>query len=184
MILGKYLNFKNTIQKLENHNIVFSTDVEGNIWHEYANDNPLNGVYYMILNNKIMGVSSDPTLLSPIEGSDIFCLDDNNNFTIDDYFYYDDVNNELIKIENPPSLLNTKYDGTEWGIEASLEEQIEYYKNLIIQKAREHELLKVSGFIGTQEEINLRTEIEDLKQTYMDKNHELALQIENRLREV
>lgn len=180
MILGKYLNFKNTIQKLENHNIVFSTDVEGNIWHEYANDNPLNGVYYMILNNKIMGVSSDPTLLSPIEGSDIFCLDDNNNFTIDDYVYYDDVNNELIKIENPPSLLYTKYNGTEWIIEASLEEQIEYYKNLIIQKTKELGIENLAGFGNP----NLELELNELKKIHLEKSHELALQIENRLKEV
>lgn len=76
------------------------------------------------------------------------------------------------------------YETELWEEGATLEEQIEYYKNLIIQKTREHELLKVSGFIGTQEEINLKTEIENLKQIYMDKNHELALQIENRLREV
>lgn len=67
---------------------------------------------------------------------------------------------------------------------ATLEEQIEYYKNLIIEKTRLLELLKASGFSGTKEEINLQTEIANLKQIYMDKNHELALQIENRLREV
>lgn len=69
-----------------------------------------------------------------------------------------------------------------WSETATLEEQIEYYKKLIIEKTREHELLKASGFTGSQEEINLQVEIENLKQMYMDKNHELALQIENRLR--
>lgn len=69
-----------------------------------------------------------------------------------------------------------------WEETAPLEEQIECYKNIIIQKTREHELLKASGFTGTQEEINLKIEIENLKQIYMDKNHELALQIENRLK--
>ncbi len=74
------------------------------------------------------------------------------------------------------------YENEVWEEKATLEESIEYYKNLIIEKTREHELLKASGFSGTQEEINLQVEIENLKQIYMDKNHELALQIENRLR--
>ncbi|MEG2347912.1 MAG: hypothetical protein RSB50_09550 [Cetobacterium sp.] len=74
------------------------------------------------------------------------------------------------------------YDTEQWEEKASLNEQIEYYKHLIIEKTREHELLKASGFTGTQEEMKLKIEIENLKQIYMDKNHELALQIENRLR--
>ena len=78
--------------------------------------------------------------------------------------------------------LQSEFNGEEWIVVATLEEQIECYKNIIIQKTREHELLKVSGFTGTQEEINLQVEIENLKQIYMDKNHELALQIENRLK--
>lgn len=180
MILGKYLNFKNTIQKLENYNIIFSTDIEGNIWHEYANDNPLDGIYYMILNNKIIGSSSDPTLLSPIEDSDIFCLDDNNNFIVDDYVYYSDISNELVKIKNPQSVLYTKYDGTEWVIEASLEEQLEYYKNLIIQKTGELGIENLAGFGNP----NLESELNELKIIHLEKSHELALQIENRLEEV
>lgn len=97
---------------------------------------------------------------------------------------YQYINGELIynPIPEKPLGISLEYDGINWIETATLEEQIEYYKNIIIQKTREHELLKASGFTGTQEEINLKIEIENLKQIYMDKNHELALQIENRLR--
>lgn len=179
MILKKCLNFKNSTQKFENYDVIFSIDIEGNIWHEYANDNPLNGIYYMILNNKIIGVSSDPTLLSPIQSSDIFCLD-NNNFTVGDYVYYNYINNELIQIENPPSGIYTKYNGVEWIIEASLEEQIEHYKNLIIQKTRKLGIENLAGFGNP----NLELELNELKKIHLEKSHELALQIENKLREV
>ncbi|MEG2347645.1 MAG: DUF2977 domain-containing protein [Cetobacterium sp.] len=99
---------------------------------------------------------------------------------------YQYINRELIynPIPEKPLGVALEYNGIGWIETATLEKQIEYYKNLIIQKTREHELLKVSGFIGTQEEINLKIKIENLKQIYMDKNHELALQIDNRLREV
>lgn len=99
---------------------------------------------------------------------------------------YQYINGELIYNPIPEKSLGValEYDGTSWIETATLEEQIEYYKNIIIEKTREHELLKVSGFTGTQEEVNLQIGIENLKQTYMDKNHELALQIENRLKEV
>ena len=94
------------------------------------------------------------------------------------------INGELIynPIPEKPLGVALEYDGTSWIETATLEEQIEYYKNIIIEKTKEHELLKVSGFTGTQEEINLKTEIENLKQIYIDKNHELALQIENILK--
>lgn len=99
------------------------------------------------------------------------------------YFY---IENKIKFIPYDFNLIKSEFDYTsmQYIETATLEQQIEYYKNLIIQKTREHELLKASGFTGTQEEINLKTEIEDLKQIYIDKNHELALQIENRLREV
>lgn len=97
---------------------------------------------------------------------------------------YQFINGKLVynPIPEKPLGVALEYDGTSWIETATLEEQIEYYKNLIIEKTREHELLKTSGFSGTQEEINLQVETENLKQIYMDKNHELALQIENRLK--
>lgn len=98
-------------------------------------------------------------------------------------YFFKDLN--ILKkpeCDNSLHFVKRVFDGVEWIEEATLEEQINYYKNMIINKTREHKLLKVSGFTGTQEEINLQVEIENLKQIYMDKNHELALQIENRLR--
>lgn len=103
------------------------------------------------------------------------------NFLNGKYFYID---KDIKFIPYNFNLIKSEFDykAMEYIEKASLDEQIEHYKNLIIKKTREHELLKASGFTGTQEEINLKTEIEDLKQIYMDKNHELALQIENRLK--
>lgn len=71
-----------------------------------------------------------------------------------------------------------------WSETATLEEQIEYYKKLIIEKTREHELLKASGFTGAQEEVNLKTEIDNLKQMYLDRNHKLALEIDKKFYEM
>lgn len=100
------------------------------------------------------------------------------------YFFKDSKILKKPEYDNSLHFIKRVFNGMEWIEEATLEEQINYYQNMIINKTREHELLKASGFTGTQEEINLQTEIENLKQIYMDKNHELALQIENRLREV
>ena len=99
------------------------------------------------------------------------------------------LNNRLTKFTKPPISPNMfkgvfNYKSMEWEETAGLEEQIEICKNIIIEKTKEHELLKASGFTGTQEEINLRIEIENLKQMYMDKNYELALEVENKPREV
>lgn len=59
-----------------------------------------------------------------------------------------------------------------------LEEQIECYKNLIIEKTKEIELIKLAGF-GNE---NLELELNELKKQHLEKSHELALQIESRLR--
>lgn len=144
--------------------------------------------YLIIDNNKIIGFSKekDSKYLSvEITKEEYQNMFTNNTINHIEYYYVEGV---LIECDTStrPRGYKVEFNPTTKLFEekASLEEQIEHYKNIIIEKTKEHELLKVSGFTGTQEEINLRTEIEDLKQTYMDKNHELALQIENRLREV
>ncbi|MGL5583374.1 MAG: hypothetical protein ACRDCE_20800 [Cetobacterium sp.] len=82
------------------------------------------------------------------------------------------------KLPPKPSLLHTKYNGTEWVIEASLEEQVEYYKNLIIQKTRELGIENLAGFGNP----NLELELNELKKIHLEKTHELALQFDNRLK--
>ena len=72
------------------------------------------------------------------------------------------------------------YESLSWKEEATLEEQIEYYKNLIIQKTKEIETEKLAGFRNPK----LELELNELKKIHLEKSHELALQIENRLREV
>lgn len=98
------------------------------------------------------------------------------------YFFKDSKILKKPEYDNSLSFVKRIFNGIEWIEEATLEEQINYCQNMIINKTREHELLKASGFSGTQDEITLQSEIENLKQIYIDKNHELALQIENRLK--
>ncbi|MHA4987208.1 DUF2977 domain-containing protein [Cetobacterium somerae] len=95
---------------------------------------------------------------------------------------YQFINGELVynPIPEKPLGVTLEYDGTSWIETASLEEQIEYYKNLIIEKTKEIELIKLAGF-GNE---NLELELNELKKQHLEKSHELALQIENRLIEV
>ena len=72
------------------------------------------------------------------------------------------------------------YESLSWKEEATLEEQIEYYKNLIIEKTKEIETEKLAGFGNP----NLELELNELKKIHLEKSHELGLQIENRLKEV
>lgn len=73
-----------------------------------------------------------------------------------------------------------EYDGINWIETANLEEQIEYYKNLIIEKTRELGVERLAGFGNP----DLELELNELKKIHLEKSHELALQIENRLKEV
>lgn len=160
---------------------------------------------YRIKNNQFYGFYNE---VLPIFDEDQNLINEKDILIADDKEYFDitiEERDELIRQQNeeykeiiykdkkliaylkPPCLEKFvkkifNYETESWEEGADLEEQIEYYKNLIIQRTREHELLKISGFTGTQEEINLQTEIEDLKQKYLDLNHKLALQIENRLK--
>lgn len=70
------------------------------------------------------------------------------------------------------------YQSEAWEETATLEEQIEHYKNLIIQKTKEIETEKLAGFRNS----NFELELNELKKIHLEKSHELALQIENRLR--
>lgn len=142
--------------------------------------------YLIIDNNKVIGFSKekDSKYLSvEITKEEYQNMFTNNTINHIEYYYVEGV---LIECDTSTRPRGCKVEFNPitklFEEKASLEEQIEYYKNLVIEKTKEHEILKISGFTGTQEELNLQTEIEDLKQTYMDKNHELALQIENRLK--
>lgn len=72
------------------------------------------------------------------------------------------------------------YESEIWEEKATLEESIEFYKNLIIVKTRELGIENLAGFANP----NLELELNELKKIHLEKSHELALQIENRLREV
>ena len=87
--------------------------------------------------------------------------------------YKPNTNRKFIK-----KIFNYKNDCYEEG--ATLEEQIEYYKKLIIQKTKEIEAEKLAGFGNP----NLELELNELKKIHLEKSHELGLQIENRLKEV
>lgn len=95
---------------------------------------------------------------------------------------YQYINRELIynPIPEKPLGISLEYDGINWIETATLEEQIEYYKQRIIEKARELGIEKLAGFGN----LNLELELNELKKMHLEKSHKLALQIENRLREV
>lgn len=64
----------------------------------------------------------------------------------------------------------------------ALESNIKKLEKEIVEKTTELEKIKNSMFAGTQKELDVQKELEDLTQQFLDLNHELALQIENRLR--
>lgn len=184
-ILNTYLNFKNEVKEVECiGSVVFSTDSDGRVWHDIARDiilseEPRISKFIMVSDFLIVQIEDDPSKISPIDNSTIFEIEE-NNLNIGTFVYYDSVENNLIGLGTPPTALHTKYNGTEWIIEASLEEQIEYYKNLIIQKTKELGIENLAGFGNP----NLELELNELKKIHLEKSHELALQIENRLKEV
>lgn len=186
-ILNRYLDFKNEIKEVEVvGSAVFSTDSEGRVWHDTTREIQLNeeirtSKFIMIDRFNVVQIEEDPSKISPIDNSLIFEIE-NNIFQLGDFVYFDFIENNLIKIESPPSILHTKYNGIQWKIEISLEKQIEYYENKVIEKTKELESLRLVGFEGTIKFFNLEIEIVELRKKYLDANHELALQIENRLK--
>lgn len=92
---------------------------------------------------------------------------------------YTDKNYELIQIEDFDMEIDKLYFYENGNIiikntvdTLQLEEQIEYYKNLIVEKTKEAELIKLAGFFN----INLERELNELKKIHLEKSHELALQ--------
>lgn len=182
-ILNTYLNFKNEVKEVEGiGNVVFSTDSDGRVWHDIARDiilseEPRISKFIMVYNYLIVQIEDDPSKISPIDNSSIFEIE-NNPFQSGDFVYHDSLANSLVGLSAPSTALHTKYNGTEWIIEVSLEEQIEYYKNLIIQKTKELGIENLAGFGNP----NLELELNELKKIHLEKSHELALEIENRLK--
>lgn len=93
--------------------------------------------------------------------------------------------NELGLYEIPPEpkyLVKPEYnyENHEWIEKATFNQQVEHYKNLIIQKTGEIEMEKLAGFGNP----SLELELNELKKIHLEKSHELGLQIENRLKEV
>ncbi|MBC2850335.1 hypothetical protein H5J22_02610 [Cetobacterium sp. 8H] len=86
----------------------------------------------------------------------------------------------------PDGLIKGKFnfETDKWEDVATLEDRILNCENLILQKINELKLYQDSGFEGSLKVQNLKQEIEDLKQKYLDLNHELALQIENKVKEL
>ena len=75
MIINKWLNFKNKIESVGNvGNIVFSYDDNGLVWHEIEEHNE--GVYIMTKDGRVVMIEQDKTMISPIEKTNIYLLDD------------------------------------------------------------------------------------------------------------
>lgn len=95
---------------------------------------------------------------------------------LDDNIIYSPITNEAEKFIK--KIYNEDTDLYSEGL--TLSEQIEYYKKLIVEKTKEIESEKLAGFGNP----NLELELNELKKIHLEKSHELALQIENRLKEV
>lgn len=144
----------------------------------------INKVFMIIDNYKVIGFSSSKdknyTSIEITEEQHQIMFTNNSSNHIE--YYY--VDNELIECElrNKPLGCRIEFNPLTKVFEemASLEEQIEYYKNLIIEKTRELKIEKLAGFGNP----DLELELNELKKIHLEKSHELALQIENRLKEV
>lgn len=113
---------------------------------------------------------------SVVENSEMIELDTTIEIDFRNFRNFKLNGKDLIYSELPekPNSLYTKYNGTEWVIESSLEEQVEYYKNLIIQKTRELGIENLAGFGNP----NLESELNELKKIHLEKSHELALEMD------
>ncbi|MGL5855601.1 MAG: hypothetical protein ACRCYA_10230 [Cetobacterium sp.] len=87
---------------------------------------------------------------------------------------------KLIEVPENIGLLKPIYDLQNLCFKegATLEELISFYKNLILSITEKLDLLKISGLEGDNEYLKLSTELEEVKQKYLDTNHELALQLD------
>ncbi|MGL5576285.1 MAG: hypothetical protein ACRDCW_12150 [Sarcina sp.] len=110
------------------------------------------------------GVEKRFELTKLVSYTEDVCEDFANN-----YSYYKLENGILIFDENKK-------------IRDELELKIKSLETKIIEKTIELENVKNSMFLGTQKEIELQKELNNLKQKYLDLNHELALQVENKLK--
>lgn len=72
-----------------------------------------------------------------------------------------------------PLGVKLEYDGNNWIEEATLEEQEEHYKELIIEKNKELLIIQQTGFTDH----SLEKEINDLKNKHAEVSHQLALKI-------
>ena len=115
-IVSKYLEFKNTIEEVEGiGKAVFSRDSNNLIWHEVATkiNNLLNirtSVFVMILNNQIVQIEKDPSLISPLENSSVIEIDEENNLSVGKYVAISkDI---LINIDEPSDYIHPKFNLT------------------------------------------------------------------------
>ena len=112
-------------------------------------------------------------------------LYDRGKYTLQEHQYLKDGIIKEIPLM-PTGLIKGKFnfETEKWEEVATLEDRILNCKNLILKKTNELKLYQDSGFEGSLTVQNLKQEIEDLKQKYIDLNHELALIVNNKLKEV
>ncbi|MGL5621326.1 hypothetical protein [Cetobacterium sp.] len=141
-------------------------------------------MYYVILNNNIDGIIYSEQEKKKFKNAEFI------KTTYEDYanLIKQNQNKELvycvksksIVARDKPKGINVIWDGENFVETASLEQQIEYYKNLIIQKTIELGIENLAGFGN----LNLESELNELKKIHLEKSHKLALQIENKLKEL
>ena len=95
MIIDKWLYFNNKIEDMEYvGKIVVSYDSEGKIWHEIKTKK--DGIFIMVYNGVVVSKDRDKTMISPIEGSSVYMID-NDNVKVGEYVV--NVDNEIVKAD-------------------------------------------------------------------------------------
>lgn len=133
-IVSKYLEFKNTIEEVEGiGKAVFSRDSNNLIWHEVATkiNNLLNirtSVFVMILNNEIVQIEKDPSLISPLENSSVVEIDEENNLSVGKYVAIS--NDTLTNIDEPTGFISPVFDSDNLKWVESMSDSEVYFYNL------------------------------------------------------
>lgn len=141
-VVSKYLEFKNTIEEVEGiGKAVFSRDSNNLIWHEVATkiNNLLNirtSVFVMILNNQIVQIEKDPSLISPCDKSNIVEIENIDNLKVGEYVYISNL--DIVKINPPDDMVNPVFnEKTHIWVETATQEELQekYYSIINDSKA-------------------------------------------------
>lgn len=94
--------------------------------------------------------------------------------------FYSKSLNKLMSIECPSGFIEPKIDTVknEYFESASLNNQISFWKNRIVQTSKRLNELKDAGLDGDSEYISTQIALEKYRENYMNASHEMALEMD------